>query len=112
MQRGVPVSLVPLMMLSGRILELAAEFALALGIVPRVPAIFVSHSFWRVAGKAAFQGQVINFLRTSPLGVVVSCLSLCRKGNHLYGHGGRSSAGAIGGSHQTRTQLRLEVAKL
>jgi putative oxidoreductase len=70
-ERGVPVSLAPLIMLAGRALELAAGFALALGIVPRlaalallaflVPATFVSHSFWLVAGTPAFQGQLINF---------------------------------------------------
>jgi putative oxidoreductase len=71
MERGAPASLVPLMMLAGRMLELAAGFALALGIVPRlaalalvaflVPATLVSHSFWLAAGTPAFQGQLINF---------------------------------------------------
>jgi len=70
-ERGAPASLVPLMMLVGRTLELTAGFALALGIVPRlaalalfaflVPATFVSHSFWLAAGTPAFQGQLINF---------------------------------------------------
>jgi putative oxidoreductase len=56
MERGVPVSLVPVIMLAGRVLELAAGFGLALGVFPRlmalallaflVPATFISHSFW------------------------------------------------------------------
>ncbi|HVI04842.1 MAG TPA: DoxX family protein, partial [Sphingomicrobium sp.] len=53
-ERGIPASLVPIIMLSGRALELIAGFTLALGILPRlsaialfvflVPATFVSHS--------------------------------------------------------------------
>lgn len=71
MERGAPVSLVPLIMLAGRVLELAAGFGLALGVFPRlmalalfaflVPATFISHSFWLAAGTPAFQGQLINF---------------------------------------------------
>lgn len=71
MERGAPASLIPLMMLAGRALEIAAGFALALGIFPRlsalallaflVPATFVSHSFWLATGTPAFQGQLINF---------------------------------------------------
>jgi uncharacterized membrane protein YphA (DoxX/SURF4 family) len=73
-ERGAPASLVPLIMLSGRVLELIAGFALAFGILPRlsaiplfvflVPATFVSHSFWLAAGTPAFQGQLINSART------------------------------------------------
>ena len=71
MERGAPASLIPLMMLAGRALEIAAGFALALGISPRlsalallaflVPATFVSHSIWLATGTPAFQGQLINF---------------------------------------------------
>ena len=71
-ERGAnPAGLVPLIMWAGRALELAAGFALALGIFARlsalallaflVPATFVSHSFWLAAGTSAFQGQLINF---------------------------------------------------
>ncbi len=73
MTRGVPATLVPLIMLSGRVLELAAGFALALGVFPQfaafallaflIPATFVSHSFWQAAGTPAFQGQMINFFK-------------------------------------------------
>ena len=73
MERGAPAALVPLIMWVGRALELAAGFALALGIFPRlsalallaflVPATFVSHSFWLVGGTPAFQGQLINFTK-------------------------------------------------
>ena len=72
-ERGIPASLVPIIMLSGRALELIAGFTLALGILPRlsaiallvflVPATFVSHSFWLAAGTPAFQGQLINFCK-------------------------------------------------
>src|SRR5580700_452242 len=70
MERGAPVTLVPAIMLAGRVLELAAGFGLALGVFPRlmalalfaflVPATLISHSFWLAAGTPAFQGQLIN----------------------------------------------------
>ncbi len=76
-ERGAPVSLVPLMMFASRALELAAGFALALGILPRlaalsllaflVPATFGSHSFWLAAGTPAFQGQLINFCKNAAI---------------------------------------------
>jgi len=76
-ERGAPASLVPVIMLSGRALELIAGFTLALGILPRlssialfvflVPATFVSHSFWLAAGTPAFQGQLINFCKNTAI---------------------------------------------
>ena len=76
-ERGAPASLVPLIMLSGRALELIAGFALAFGILPRlsaialfvflVPATFVSHSFWLASGTPAFQGQLINFCKNTAI---------------------------------------------
>ena len=72
-ERGIPASLVPVIMLSGRALELIAGVTLALGVMPRlsaialfvflVPATLVSHSFWLAAGTPAFQGQLINFCK-------------------------------------------------
>ena len=77
MQRGAPAKLVPIIMLSGRALELIAGFALAFGILPRlsaialfvflVPPTFVSHSFWLAAGAPAFQGQLINFCKNTAI---------------------------------------------
>ena len=76
-ERGAPASLVPLIMLSGRALELIAGFTLALGILPRISAIallvflltatLVSHSFWLAAGTPAFQGQLINFCKNTAI---------------------------------------------
>ena len=76
-ERGIPASLVPILMLSGRALELIAGFMLALGILPRVSAIalfvfllqatLVSHSFWLAAGTPAFQGQLINFCKNTAI---------------------------------------------
>jgi putative oxidoreductase len=70
-ERGVPPAIVPVAMLAGRLLEIAAGFGLAIGIFPRlcalalfaflVPATFISHSFWLAAGTPQFQGQLINF---------------------------------------------------
>jgi uncharacterized membrane protein YphA (DoxX/SURF4 family) len=71
MERGAPVSLVPVIMVAGRVLELATRFGLALGVFLRlmalalfaflVPATFILHSSWLAAGTPAFQGQLINF---------------------------------------------------
>jgi putative oxidoreductase len=76
-ERGASVSLVPVIMLAGRALELAAGFGLALGVFPRsmapalfaflVPATFISHSFWLAAGTPAFQGQRINFSKNTAI---------------------------------------------
>ena len=76
-ERGAPANLVPLIMLTGRALEVIAGFALALGILPRrsaitlfvflVPATFVSHFFWLAAGTPAFQGQLINFCKNTAI---------------------------------------------
>ncbi len=70
-ERGAPATIVPLVMLAGRLLEVVAGLGLAIGIFPRwcalalfaflVPATFVSHSFWLSAGTSMFQGQLINF---------------------------------------------------
>jgi putative oxidoreductase len=73
MARGIPATLVPLLMVGGRAVEIVAGSMLALGILPQwsalallaflVPATFVSHSFWLAAGTPAFQGQLINFCK-------------------------------------------------
>ena len=70
-ERGVPVAIVPLALLAGRLVETVAGVGLACGVFPRwcalalfgflVPATFVSHSFWLAAGTPHFQGQLINF---------------------------------------------------
>jgi putative oxidoreductase len=70
-ERGVPVAIVPLAMIAGRLVETLAGLGLACGVFPRwcalalfgflVPATFVSHSFWIAAGTPQFQGQLINF---------------------------------------------------
>jgi len=70
-ERGAPATIVPLVMLAGRLLEVVAGLGLAIGIFPRwcalalfaflAPATFVSHSFWLSAGTSMFQGQLINF---------------------------------------------------
>jgi len=93
-ERGMPLSLVPAIMMSGRIVEFIAGIALALGIFPRlaavalfgflVPATFVSHSFWLAAGTPAFQGQLINFLRTRRSGAAFCSLRRFPRGLFFY----------------------------
>lgn len=73
LERGVPAALVPLLMLAGRILELVAGVALAVGVVPQLAALallafilsatFISHAFWLSAGKPNFQSQMVNFFK-------------------------------------------------
>ena len=73
MERGAPAAIVPLVMMSGRLLEIVAGFGLGFGVFPQwsalalagflVPATLVSHSFWLAAGTPAFQGQLINFCK-------------------------------------------------
>jgi len=88
--RGVPVTLVPLIMLGGRMLEIVAGFALALGVIPQlaalallaflIPATVVSHSFWEAWGTAAFQGQMINFFKNAAIvgGLAFIAASSCQ----------------------------------
>jgi putative oxidoreductase len=76
-EHGAPVALVPLIMLGGRVLEVVAGFALALGVFPQlaalallgflIPATFVSHSFWEAWGTAAFMVQMINFFKNAAI---------------------------------------------
>lgn len=72
-ERGAPVAIVPAIMLAGRVLEIVAGCAMALGIFPELaalallafllPATLVSHSFWEAWGTARFQVQMINFFK-------------------------------------------------
>ena len=74
---GAPPSMVPVLMFCARGLEIVAGFGLALGIYPRlsavamlfflVPATFIAHAFWQVAGTAAFTPQLINFLKNTAM---------------------------------------------
>jgi putative oxidoreductase len=72
-EAGVPTGMVSVLMLAARSLETVAGFALALGIIPRwaalgllvflVPATWIGHPFWRLAGTPEFQGQMVNFFK-------------------------------------------------
>ena len=68
--RGMPASLTPFAMWSGRALELAAGLALTFGFQQRlaalalaafmVPATLVAHPFWLYYGTADLQVQLVN----------------------------------------------------
>ena len=72
-EAGVSIGLVSILMLAARSLETVAGFALAFGVVPNwaalgllvflVPATWVGHPFWRLAGTPEFQGQMVNFFK-------------------------------------------------
>ena len=70
---GLSTGPVSVLMLAARSLETVAGFALAFGIFPRwaalglllflVPATWIGHPFWRLAGTPEFQGQMVNFFK-------------------------------------------------
>jgi uncharacterized membrane protein YphA (DoxX/SURF4 family) len=72
-EAGVSSALVSVLMLVARSLETVAGFALAFGIGPKwaafglllflVPATWIGHPFWRLAGTPEFQGQLVNFFK-------------------------------------------------
>ena len=70
---GVPVSLIPALILGARTLQLIAGTGLAFGIYPRIssfalllfliPATLMAHAFWQVAGTSQYMVQMINFFK-------------------------------------------------
>jgi putative oxidoreductase len=71
---GVPVSLIPALIMGARTLQLIAGTGLVLGIYPRVssfalllfliPATLMAHAFWQVAGTSPlYMVQLINFFK-------------------------------------------------
>jgi putative oxidoreductase len=70
---GVPVSLVPSLLMGARALQLIAGTCLVLGIYPRVsaialllfliPATLMAHAFWQVEGTPLYMVQLINFFK-------------------------------------------------
>ena len=76
-EHGAPASLVPILMLGARTLEIVAGLSVAFGIYPRlaavalvaflVPATFIGHAFWQVAGTASFTVQLLNFFKNTAM---------------------------------------------
>jgi putative oxidoreductase len=70
---GVPVSVVPMLIVGARALQLIAGTCLVLGIYPRVsapalllfliPATLMAHAFWQVESTPLYPIQLINFLK-------------------------------------------------
>jgi putative oxidoreductase len=71
---GVPVSLIPALIMGARALQLIAGTGLVLGIYPRVsslasllfliPATLMAHAFWQVAATSPlYMVQLINFFK-------------------------------------------------
>jgi putative oxidoreductase len=68
---GAPASLIPVLILAARTLQLIAGGCLILGIYPRIsalalllfliPATIMAHSFWQSIGTPLYQVQLINF---------------------------------------------------
>jgi putative oxidoreductase len=72
-QRGCPETIAPVLLIFGRSIEVVAGFALASGVYPRlaalalmvflVPATWVGHPFWLLAGAMTYTPQLINFFK-------------------------------------------------
>ncbi|WP_263350367.1 DoxX family protein [Acidicapsa acidisoli] len=70
---GVPVSLVPMMLLGAQALQLVASIGLIFGLYPRlsalalllflIPATLMAHAFWQAVGTPLYTIQLINFLK-------------------------------------------------
>jgi putative oxidoreductase len=71
---GIPVSLIPTLIMGARALQLVAGTGLVLGIYPRassialllflIPATLMAHAFWQVAGTSPlYVVQLINFFK-------------------------------------------------
>ena len=70
---GVPVSLIPVLILAARTLQLIAGLGLMLGIYPRISALgllmfliaatLIAHEFWLAAGTPLYMVQLINFFK-------------------------------------------------
>jgi putative oxidoreductase len=70
---GVPVILIPALIMAARALQLIAGTGLVLGIYPRisavalllflVPATLMAHAFWQVTGTPLYMVQLINFFK-------------------------------------------------
>jgi putative oxidoreductase len=70
---GVPVILIPALIMGARALQLIAGTCLVLGIYPRVsaialllfliPATLMAHAFWQVEGTPLYMAQLINFFK-------------------------------------------------
>jgi putative oxidoreductase len=76
-EHGAPASVVPLLMLGARTIEVVGGLSLAFGIYPRlaavalvaflVPSTVIGHAFWQVDGTASFTIQLINFLKNTAM---------------------------------------------
>jgi putative oxidoreductase len=74
---GTPATLVPLVILAGRSVQIVAGIALLLGIYPQVaalmliafmiPASLVAHDFWSAVGTPAYVPQLLQFLKNSAI---------------------------------------------
>ncbi len=72
-QRGCPEAIAPGLLIFGRSIEVIAGFAIALGMYPRIaavwlmifllPATWVGHPFWLLTGTPTFTPQLINFFK-------------------------------------------------
>jgi putative oxidoreductase len=70
---GVPVSLVPMMILGAQALQLVASIGLIFGLYPRlsalalllflIPATLMAHAFWQAEGTPLYTVQLINFFK-------------------------------------------------
>jgi putative oxidoreductase len=76
-EHGAPASVVPLLMLCARTIEVVGGLSLAFGIYPRlaavalvaflVPSTVIGHAFWQVDSTASYTIQLLNFLKNTAM---------------------------------------------
>jgi len=77
MEHGAPASVVPLLMLCARTIEVVGGLSLAFGTPPPpppvalvaflVPSTVIGHAFWQVDGTASYTMQLLNFLKNTAM---------------------------------------------
>jgi putative oxidoreductase len=69
--KGIPAGLIPILIDTGRALQLIAGTGLIFGVYPRIsalalllfliPATIIGHAFWETIGTPLYPAQLINF---------------------------------------------------
>ena len=74
---GTPATLLPLLILAGRTIQIVAGLALLVGVYPQiaalllitflVPATLIAHDFWRAVGTPVYVSQLLQFLKNTAI---------------------------------------------
>jgi putative oxidoreductase len=102
---GVPASLIPLMIMAARALQLVAGLGLILGIYPRIsalalllfliPATLMAHAFWQDMGTSLYPVQLINFFKNVCMAGGLIFISVTRNQPVLLPRPGRAESNSF-----------------